>query len=172
MTDVHSPKVRSKNMRAIKARNTKPEIEVRKGLHRLGFRYSCNKTNLPGKPDLYFKKYESVILINGCFWHGHNCDLFHWPSSKREFWIKKITDTQERDIRKINELLDLNIKVLLIWECALKRKEQLANAIEISANWLKNQNNIFSVIDKEGLHDVREIVRYLRRSRSKVPDGS
>jgi len=171
MTDVHSPKVRSKNMRAVKARNTKPEINIRKGLHRLGFRYTCNKTNLPGKPDLYFKKYESVILINGCFWHGHNCDLFHWPSSKREFWIKKIIDNQERDMRKINEILDRNIKVLVIWECALKRKEQLASAIEISADWLKNQNHIFSVIDKEGLHDVREIDRYFRCSRSKVPDG-
>ena len=172
MTDVHSPKVRSKNMRAVKARNTKPEIKIRKGLHRQGFRYTCNKTNLPGKPDLYFKKYELVIFINGCFWHGHNCDLFHWPSSKREFWIKKITDTQKRDIRKIKELLDQNIKVLLIWECALKRKGQLATAIEMSANWLKNQNNIFSEIDKEGLHDIREIDKYFRRSRSKVPDGS
>lgn len=172
MTDVHSPKVRAKNMRAVKARNTKPEINIRKGLHRLGFRYTCNKTNLPGKPDLYFKKYESVILINGCFWHGHNCNLFHWPSSRKEFWTNKITGTQERDIRKIKELLDRNIKVLLIWECAIKRKDQLVSAIEMSANWLKTLNNSFSVIDKEGLHDVREIDRYFRRSSSKVPDSS
>lgn len=91
---------------------------------------------------------------------------------KKRILDKKITDTQKRDIRKIKELLDQNIKVLLIWECALKRKGQLATAIEMSANWLKNQNNIFSEIDKEGLHDIREIDKYFRRSRSKVPDGS
>ncbi len=172
MTDVHSPKVRSKNMRAVKASNTRPEVKVRKGLHRLGFRYSCNKKCLPGKPDIYFRKYNSAILINGCFWHGHNCDLFHWPSSKKEFWVKKITDTQARDIRKIKELLDQGIKVLLIWECALKRRDQLASTIEMTAGWLKKQNNSFSGLDSKGLHDVREIDRYFRRSSSKVPDSS
>jgi len=90
MTDVHSKAVRSKNMAAIKGRNTKPELSVRKALHNAGFRYRLHVTSLPGKPDLVFPRYKAVIFVQGCFWHQHQCAMFHWPKTRTEWWRQKI----------------------------------------------------------------------------------
>jgi DNA mismatch endonuclease (patch repair protein) len=91
MTDVHSKAVRSKNMAAIKGRNTKPELSVRKALHNAGFRYRLHVTSLPGKPDLVFPRYKAVIFVQGCFWHQHQCAMFHWPKTRTEWWRQKIS---------------------------------------------------------------------------------
>ena len=122
MADVHSPETRSFNMSQIKGKNTKPEEQVRKYLFSRGYRYRKNVSNLPGKPDIVLPKYKTCIFVNGCFWHKHEgCKYFVWPKNNAEFWKKKITGNVERDLRQQNELRLLGWKVVVIWECELKK---------------------------------------------------
>ena len=97
MTDVHSKAVRSKNMAAIKGRNTRPEILVRSALHCAGFRYRLHVATLPGKPDLVFLRYKAVIFVQGCFWHQHQCAMFHWPKTRTDWWRRKISANRAHD---------------------------------------------------------------------------
>lgn len=120
MVDIVSPETRSRMMSGIRSKNTRPELMVRKALHSLGFRYRLHDSRLPGKPDLTFPKYQAVILVHGCFWHGHGCPLFKWPSSRKEFWRKKITRNQEKDSETLTALRKGGWRVLTLWECALK----------------------------------------------------
>ena len=120
MTDVHSPDIRRKNMAAIKGKNTKPELLIRSALHKLGFRYSLQNKRLSGNPDLYFRKYNAVLFVHGCFWHGHGCHLFKWPKTREDFWRQKITANVERDARNIAALISSGVRVGVVWECALK----------------------------------------------------
>lgn len=121
MTDVHDKKTRSYNMSRIKGKDTKPEILVRKFLHKNGFRYRLNYKKLPGKPDIVLPKYKTVIFINGCFWHGHeNCKYFVLPKTRTEWWLNKINGTKKRDLLKTKELELLSWHVKVIWECELK----------------------------------------------------
>lgn len=126
MVDVHSKAVRSKNMRAIQARHSWPERYVRRILHHSGFRFRCHPKDLPAKPDIYLPKYQAVILVNSCFWHGHNCHLFHWPSTNKKQWREKITETRRRDQRNLHDLSLLKIRTLIVWECALKGRKRLS----------------------------------------------
>ena len=121
MADVHSPQVRSRNMSNIKGKNTKPEMIVRRYLFSKGFRYRKNDIRLPGKPDIVLPKYRTVIFVNGCFWHKHDCGRFVWPSSNTEYWIPKINRNVERDKQNHKKLIDMGWKVLIIWECELKK---------------------------------------------------
>lgn len=121
MADNHSKDVRSKNMSHIRSTNSKPEVVVRKYLFSKGFRYRKNTRMLPGCPDIVLPKYHTVIFINGCFWHKHNCERFRWPSSNTEYWIPKINRNVERDNYNYKKLKDMNWKVLIIWECELKK---------------------------------------------------
>jgi DNA mismatch endonuclease (patch repair protein) len=125
MADVVSKAKRSEMMAGIKGKNTKPEIVIRKALHRQGFRYKLHDKTLPGKPDLVFPKYKAVIEVNGCFWHLHNCHLFKWPKSKKEFWKEKLTKNKERDERNQKALEAEGWRLLVVWECALKGKGKL-----------------------------------------------
>ncbi len=122
MADNHTPESRSYNMSRIRSIDTKPEETVRKYLFSKGFRYRKNVRILPGCPDIVLKKYRTVIFINGCFWHMHDCGRFHWPSTNRDFWREKITRNAERD--KINHemLAKQGWHVLVIWECELSKK--------------------------------------------------
>jgi len=121
MTDVHDIETRSFNMSMIKGKNTKPEIIVRKFLHRNGFRFRLNYSRLPGKPDIVLPKYKTVIFVNGCFWHGHEgCKYFVIPKTRTDWWINKINDTKERDKIKSSKLNELGWNILVIWECELK----------------------------------------------------
>ncbi|MFS8181501.1 very short patch repair endonuclease [Pseudovibrio denitrificans] len=113
-------------MSAIRAKNTRPELLVRSQLHSDGFRFRLHNKELPGKPDLTLKKYRAVIFINGCFWHKHECDLFKWPKSRRDFWQKKLSGNHTRDKSNYGELSRLNWRVCLVWECALKGKNKLS----------------------------------------------
>lgn len=119
MTDVHSPEVRSKNMRAIRNRDTKPELLVRKALHAAGFRYRLGGCGLPGRPDLVFPKYRTVVFVNGCFWHAHDCRFFKIPKTRTEFWLKKIDGNRNRDAKVSLELAEMGWRVLVVWECML-----------------------------------------------------
>ncbi|MDD6488500.1 MAG: DNA mismatch endonuclease Vsr [Clostridia bacterium] len=122
--DVHDKKTRSYNMSCIKSKNTKPEEIVRKYLFSQGFRYRKNDKRLPGTPDIVLPEYRTVIFVNGCFWHGHEeCRYFVIPSTNTEFWVNKITSNKQRDIRKINDLRQLGWKVIVIWECQLKKEK-------------------------------------------------
>ena len=121
MADVHSKEIRSKNMAAIKSRNTKPEMLVRKFLHANGFRYKLNDKSLPGKPDIVLPKYQTVIFINGCFWHGHkNCKYFVVPKTRTEWWLNKINRNIANDAKAIKALRKDDWKIITIWECKLK----------------------------------------------------
>jgi DNA mismatch endonuclease, patch repair protein len=138
MVDVVSPKTRSQMMSSIRGKNTKPEMVIRKALHQRGFRYRLHVASLPGKPDLVFPKYKAVIQINGCFWHGHNCKLFKWPSTRPEFWKNKITSNLERDTKNIIEIEKQGWRVLTIWECAVKGRDRkpFKNLIEQISSWI------------------------------------
>lgn len=120
--DVHDKQTRSYNMSMIKGKNTKPEELVRKYLFSQGFRYRKNVRTLPGSPDIVLSKYKTVIFVNGCFWHGHDgCRYFVWPENNAEFWREKITTNIERDARKIALLEQAGWRVLIVWECELKK---------------------------------------------------
>jgi DNA mismatch endonuclease (patch repair protein) len=123
MSDVHSKEIRSYNMSQIKGKNTKPEIMVRKFLfsHRLRFRIHVK--SLPGKPDIVLPKYQTVIFVHGCFWHGHSgCKFFIIPKTRTDWWLNKIQLNRKNDIENRKKLTDLGWRVVWIFECELKTK--------------------------------------------------
>ena len=110
------------NMSRIRSTNSKPEEIVRKYLFSKGFRYRKNVKKLPGCPDIVLSKYKTVIFVNGCFWHKHDCPRFVWPSSNQEYWKPKILRNVERDKNNCRELSSKGWNVITIWECELKKK--------------------------------------------------
>ena len=122
LADNHTKEIRSMNMSHIRSTNSKPEKIVRKYLFSKGLRYRKNVRTLPGKPDIVLRKYKTVVFVNGCFWHKHDCGRFVMPSSNTEYWSKKINGNIERDKANISKLEDLGWRVLVIWECQLKKK--------------------------------------------------
>ncbi len=121
MADNHSKEVRSMNMSHIRSKNTKPEEKVRKYLFSKGFRYRKNVKSLPGCPDIVLPKYRTVVFVNGCFWHKHDCPRFVWPSSNRDYWEPKILRNVERDKNSILHLQEEGWTVIVVWECELKK---------------------------------------------------
>ena len=147
MVDIVSPKTRSRMMSGIKGKDTKPEIIIRKELHARGYRYKLHDKKLVGRPDLVLPKYMAVIFINGCFWHGHDCHLFKWPKSRKDFWYQKISSTKERDIKTKKTLADLGWRQLIIWECAIKGKRRIPLNILIDTvvEWLESNKKTFNI---------------------------
>jgi DNA mismatch endonuclease, patch repair protein len=134
-----SPEQRSAQMSRIRGSNTRLELLVRRTLHALGLRYRLGGGGLPGKPDLIFPRHATVVFVDGCFWHGHNCHLFRLPKTRPEFWHAKIESNRTRDVRVDQELRALGWRPLHVWECELRNKpkgEQLQRfeqlAMEIS----------------------------------------
>lgn len=127
MADTHSKEVRSKNMSHIRSTNSRPEETVRKFLFSKGLRYRKNVRRLPGCPDIVLPKYKTVVFVNGCFWHKHDCGRFVWPKSNTEYWHKKIERNIERDEKNIQALQEQGWKVLIIWECQLKKADAEKN---------------------------------------------
>jgi len=131
MTDVMTPEERSRCMAAIKGRDTKPEILVRKFLFAKGLRYRVNNRKLAGSPDIVLKKYKTVVFIDGCFWHGHKgCKYYKLPKSNTEFWRKKITGNAARDYVNNVDLQLAGWRVIRIWECQVKTKERREQTLE------------------------------------------
>ena len=122
MADNHSKEVRSMNMSHIRSTNSKPEEAVRKYLFSKGFRYRKNVRDMPGCPDIVLPRYRTVIFVNGCFWHKHDCPRFVWPSSNQEYWVPKIQRNVERDQINKKLLEESGWRVIVIWECELKKK--------------------------------------------------
>jgi DNA mismatch endonuclease (patch repair protein) len=122
MADVHSKETRSYNMSRIKSKNTKPEMLVRRFLHRNGFRYRLHVKNMPGKPDIVLPKYKTVIFIHGCFWHGHEeCKYYVVPKTRTEWWLNKINGNINNDTKSEESLKALGWNIIKIWECELKK---------------------------------------------------
>jgi len=122
MPDVFSKEKRSEIMSRIKSKDTKPELILRSSLHRLGLRFRLHSADLPGKPDLTFKKYRVVVFVNGCFWHGHGrCRKSALPESNRKFWKTKIEKNKTRDQKVYRKLKRMGWRVILVWECQLMK---------------------------------------------------
>ena len=127
---------RSRNMSAIKSKNTKPEITVRKLLHSMGYRFRLHKKDLPGSPDIVLPKYKTVIFVHGCFWHRHqNCKYASNPKTRREFWEKKFKENIERDKKTQEKLKNLGWKTKIVWECEIKKQDKLIKKIEDFLNF-------------------------------------
>ncbi len=140
MADTHSKEVRSRNMSRIRSTNSKPEETVRKALFARGFRYRKNVKDLPGKPDIVLPKYKTVIFVNGCFWHKHDCPRFAWPSSNTDYWIPKILRNAERDKENYSALYTLGWNVIVVWECELKKKQLTETIDHIEKEILKGND--------------------------------
>jgi DNA mismatch endonuclease (patch repair protein) len=132
VADSLSKEERSERMSRVRNRDTKPEMVVRRLIHRMGFRYRLHDRRLPGAPDLVFKSRRKAIFIHGCFWHRHsdpNCKLARMPKSQSEFWRPKLEGNRQRDLRVQSELESIGWKHLIVWECELGHREQLENKL-------------------------------------------
>lgn len=135
MTDVHDRATRSRNMAAVRSKNTRPEIFVRRALFREGLRFRLHAAELPGRPDLVFPKHRAVVFVHGCFFHAHTCSFFKWPKSNTTFWRTKILGNRARDARNARILKKMGWRVFTVWECSVRDKaplHRLARAIRAS----------------------------------------
>ena len=135
--DVHNSEQRHKNMAAVRSKDTKPEMVVRKYLWSRGFRYRVNNPRLPGHPDIVLRKYHTCIFVNGCFWHGHEgCKYFRMPKTNTEFWERKISRNRERDREEQKQLAGMGWHCITVWECELKgeRREKTLESLEYTLN--------------------------------------
>lgn len=121
MVDVVDHATRSRMMSGIRGKNTKPEMLIRAQLHRRGFRFRLHVRELPGKPDIVFPRYHAVIFVHGCFWHGHNCSYFKWPTTRPDFWREKIERNRSNDLKAWQALQEMGWRVGIVWECAIRR---------------------------------------------------
>jgi len=138
MADVHDKKTRSFNMSRIRSKDTKPEILVRKCLFRYGFRYKLHDRTLPGKPDMVFPRYKTVVFIHGCFWHGHKgCQYFVIPKTRRKWWIEKIKRNQQLDAEHNRELKNMGWNIITVFECRLKPKKRDSTLDQLAARLTK-----------------------------------
>lgn len=139
MADIVSPEKRSQMMAGIRAKDTKPELLIRRGLHKRGYRYRVCDKRLHGKPDIVLPKYKAAIFVHGCFWHGHDCHLFKLPASRTEFWQAKIAKNRLNDERARSNLLSERWRVLEVWECALrgKSKRDFVTILNQIIDWLQ-----------------------------------
>jgi len=141
LPDVHDTQTRSRNMAAIRGKNTKPELLLRSALHRAGYRFRLN-TRLPGKPDLTLHRYRATIFVHGCFWHRHDCPRFRQPAGNAEFWHQKLARNAERDHEVSRLLREAGWRQMVVWECALTGKGRL-DMKEITrkiGNWLSAED--------------------------------
>lgn len=139
MADVHSPATRSYNMSKIRGKDTKPELIVRKFLHSQGIRFRLHKKDLPGKPDIVLKKFNIVIFVHGCFWHGHKgCKYFTIPKTRTDWWKEKISLNKKRDRKNIHDLKQSGWKVIQIWECQI-RPFHLTETLDNLIKTIKNE---------------------------------
>lgn len=125
MVDRLTPDQRRLNMSRVRAKDTRPEMIVRRLLHSLGFRFRLHRRDLPGRPDIVLPRYRAAIFVHGCFWHGHDCSLFRMPTTRTEFWAAKIAANRRRDGDAVSGLRDAGWRSLLIWECALRGRGRL-----------------------------------------------
>jgi DNA mismatch endonuclease (patch repair protein) len=150
VVDVVSRGKRSQMMAGIKGKNTSPEIALRRGLHARGFRFRLHRRDLPGAPDLVFPSRRAVLFAHGCFWHRHDCHLFKWPSTRREFWRDKISQNAARDELLRERLAVSGWRVGVVWECALKgrTRRSLDEVLNECAEWLSSDRQSMEISGK------------------------
>ena len=134
-------------MAAVRARDTKPELMIRKALHASGLRYRLNVRNLPGKPDIVLPRHRAVVFVHGCFWHRHECDLFRWPESRPEFWRDKLNTNAARDITSAEALEKGGWRQAVIWECALKgrKKRDFQDTMQRLIAWIRSDEQAITI---------------------------
>jgi DNA mismatch endonuclease (patch repair protein) len=164
--DVLTPEQRHFNMSQIHPKDTKPELCVRKWLWQNGYRYRLHRKDLPGKPDIVLPKYRAVIFVHGCFWHKHNCKYGSTPKTNKDFWNKKLSGNVERDKKNIKMLIELNWRVLVIWECEIiKWNSELEAKIRgfLHGNIIqyKNKNIYDDTLDEEFKYAAERGEEYL-----------
>ena len=143
--DVFTKDKRSKIMAAIRSKNTRPEIIVRKYLFSRGFRYRLNHPRLPGHPDIVLRKYRTCIFVNGCFWHGHDCPNGHLPKNNHEFWRNKINRNRERDKEEQHRLAEMGWHCITVWECELRpaKREATLQSLAYTLNRIYLEDHAF-----------------------------
>jgi len=169
LPDKHFSVIRHSMMAAVKSKDTKLEMIVRRGLWKRGFRFRLNHKQLPGHPDLVLRKYRTCIFVNGCFWHGHHVEIdkmnsskcCRLPNSNRDFWLAKIRRNKERDREEQRRLADMGWHCITVWECELtsQKKEQTLESLVFTLNhiWLKD-------------HEARDIpYQLMEEENSQVP---
>lgn len=135
-------------MSSVRQRDTGPEMQLRRALHRLGLRYRLHDKKLPGSPDLVFPRFKAVIFVHGCFWHFHDCKYSTIPATRHEIWNDKFHANRERDARKIKKLHEEGWRVLVVWECSIKDKRGLRPKVSVAnlvMEWL-NGDDLFGEI--------------------------
>ena len=149
--------VRHRNMAAIRSKNTKPELMVRRYLFARGFRYRLNSPRLPGHPDLVMRKYRTCVFVNGCFWHGHEgCPYFRMPHTNVEFWEKKIHRNQQRDGETQRQLANMGWHCITVWECELRPavRQRTLEALEYTLNHIFLRDHALPYTLPEQQHDL------------------
>jgi DNA mismatch endonuclease (patch repair protein) len=155
MVDRVDRNTRNRIMRANRARNTGPELTVRKALFAEGFRYRVHDRRLPGKPDMIFAKHKAVVFVHGCFWHGHNCQRRPHAKSNTRFWRDKIEANKRRDLEARYELLRMSWRVLVIWECAVRRRTPPfaeSDDLDRAVSWLLGHGRL-GIISENGFEE-------------------
>lgn len=146
MTDIVDSRTRSRMMAGIRAKDTRPEMALRRGLHVLGFRYRLHAGDVPGRPDLVLPKHRAVIFVHGCFWHRHpGCRFASNPSTRREFWEAKFEANMRRDVVVRASLLAAGWRVATVWECRLRKPADVQAVTEAVAAWLKGGETVLEV---------------------------
>ncbi len=161
--DKVSPQTRSRMMAGIRGKETKPERIVRTSLFAHGFRYRKNCIDLPGKPDIKLTKYHAVILVHGCFWHGHDCRYFRVPTSNSEFWSSKVDANRIRDARDIVALRAAGWRVCVVWECVTRSnafKDSGTTFIDTLVGWIKGDEPFLELFDQEAMLKVAGRSKY------------
>lgn len=150
MTDTVDRQTRSRMMSAVRAKNTRLEIQIRRRLFAQGFRYRLHARDLPGTPDMVFPKYRAVLFVHGCFWHYHGCHLSTLPNTRRLWWKKKLEGNRKRDSEAVSELKYLGWRILVIWECGFRkpktdRVEALNRIAERAGSFLKSERKLLEI---------------------------
>jgi DNA mismatch endonuclease, patch repair protein len=141
MVDRLNQAERSRNMSRIRGLNTRPELLLRSALHRAGFRFRLHPRELPGRPDIVFRKYSAVIFVHGCFWHRHpGCANATSPKTRPEFWAQKLNGNRRRDGRQIRSLLKAGWRVLVVWECVLDKPGVQATTAAQAGRWIRSES--------------------------------
>ena len=161
MVDIVDKKTRSRMMSSVRAKNTKSELEIRRRLFHMGFRYRLHRKDLPGTPDMVFPRYRSVMFVHGCFWHRHGCHLSSIPATRSSWWRTKLEQNAKRDSVAVSALQTLGWRVLIIWECGFRRpKTNREKALDIiserAAGFLKSKRRLLEIPETLRTHHDRE----------------
>ena len=144
MTDIVDQDTRSRMMAGIRGKNTKPEVILRRALHARGLRYRLHASDVVGRPDLVLRRFRAVIFVHGCFWHRHaGCRFTTTPATRSEFWNRKFAANVKRDEAVQRQLLSSGWRVAIVWECALRKPDSIATAVESVTRWLNSNDPLF-----------------------------